>query len=206
MERGGSISFCRPIVKECEYPALQGQGGISKFQKRGFSSHGARHGLREKTMIEKTADKVMEGTKILMGCCAGIMTFVVVIEVVLRYVFGHSLYFAEELSRLTFVWAGFLATSLALRKGVHASVSLLVDYFPKTPRKITVLFAHATVLFFLLFVFFASLTVLPHQWIQFTPTMEIRMFWFYLSVPVGVGLMIIQLFPIIQRTMKEGKA
>ena len=32
------------------------------------------------------------------------------------------------------------------------------------------------------------------------------MFWFYLSVPVGVGLMIIQLFPIIQRTMKEGKA
>ena len=161
---------------------------------------------REKTMIEKIADKVTEGTKILMGCCAGIMTLVVVAEVVLRYIFGHSLYFAEELSRLTFVWAGFLATSLALRKGVHASVSLLVDCFPKTPRKITMLFAHAVVLFFLLFVFFASLTVLPHQWIQFTPTMEIRMFWFYLSVPVGVGLMIIQLFPIIQRTMKEGKA
>jgi len=153
-------------------------------------------------MIEKMADKMTEGTKILMGCCAGIMTFVIVIEVVLRYVFGHSLYFAEELSRLTFVWGGFLATSLALRKGVHASVSLLVDYFPKTPKRYTMLFAHATVLFFLLFVFFASLTVLPHQWIQFTPTMEIRMFWFYLSVPVGVGLMIIQLFPIIQRTIK----
>ena len=98
-------------------------------------------------MIAKIADKVMEGTKILMGCCAGIMTFVVVVEVVLRYVFGHSLYFAEELSRLTFVWAGFLATSLALRKGVHASVSLLVDCFPKTPRKITMLFAHGTLFY-----------------------------------------------------------
>ena len=28
-------------------------------------------------MFEKIADKVMEGTKILMGCCAGIMTFIV---------------------------------------------------------------------------------------------------------------------------------
>jgi len=157
-------------------------------------------------MIARFTDKVTEGTKILMGICAGIMTLVVVAEVFLRYLFGHSLYFAEELSRLTFVWGGFLATSLALRKGVHASVSLLVDCFPKTPKKITMLFAHATVLFFLLFVFFASLTVLPHQWIQFTPTMEIRMFWFYLSVPVGVGLMIIQLFPIIQRTTKGENA
>jgi len=157
-------------------------------------------------MVEKITDKVTEGTKILMGISAGIMTFVVVIEVVLRYVFGHSLYFAEELSRLTFVWAGFLATSLALRKGVHASVSLLVDCFPGALKKITTLFAHAVVLFFLLFIFCVSLTVLPHQWVQFTPTMEIRMFWFYLSVPVGVGLMIVQLFPIIRKSVKEGQA
>jgi TRAP-type C4-dicarboxylate transport system permease small subunit len=179
---------------------------MSKFHKRDFFSNKTQDGLKGKMMIARIADKIMEGTKILMGCCAGIMTLVIVAEVVLRYGFGHSLYFAEELSRLTFVWAGFLATSLALRKGVHASVSLLVDCFSRTPRKVTMLFAHAVVLFFLLFVFFASLTVLPHQWIQFTPTMEIRMFWFYLSVPVGVGLMIIQLFPIIQRTMKEGNA
>jgi len=157
-------------------------------------------------MFEKIADKVMEGTKILMGCCAGIMTFIVVIEVVLRYAFGHSLYFAEELSRLTFVWAGFLAISVALRKGIHACVVLVVDALPRVAKRYVTLFSHATVLFFLLFIFFSSLTVLPHQWIQFTPTMEIRMFWFYLSVPVGVGLMIVQLFPIIQRTMKEEKA
>lgn len=148
----------------------------------------------------------MEGTKVLMGIFAGIMTMVVVIEVILRYVFGHSLYFAEELSRLTFVWGGFLAISVALRKGIHAYVGLVVDLLPRTPKRYVTLFSHATVLFFLLFIFFSSLTVLPHQWIQFTPTMEIRMFWFYLSVPVGVGLMIIQLFPIIQRAVKEEQA
>jgi TRAP-type C4-dicarboxylate transport system permease small subunit len=157
-------------------------------------------------MVEKVTDKIMEGTKVLMGIFAGIMTLVVVIEVILRYVFGHSLYFAEELSRLTFVWGGFLAISVALRKGIHAYVALVVDFLPRTPKRYVTLFSHATVLFFLLFIFFSSLTVLPHQWIQFTPTMEIRMFWFYLSVPVGVGLMIVQLFPIIQKTVKEGRA
>jgi len=157
-------------------------------------------------MVEKIADKVMEGTKVLMGIFAGIMTIVVVTEVILRYAFGHSLYFAEELSRLTFVWGGFLAISVALRKGIHASVALVVDLLPRTPKRYVTLFSHATVLFFLLFIFFSSLTVLPHQWIQFTPTLEIRMFWFYLSVPVGVGLMIIQLFPVIQKTVKEGQA
>jgi C4-dicarboxylate transporter DctQ subunit len=156
-------------------------------------------------MIEKFAEKVTALTRVLVGCFAGIMTLVVTLEVILRYGFGRSIFFSEELSRLTFVWAGFLATSLALRKGVHASVSLLVDRFPGTLKKITTLFAHAVVLFFLLFIFFASLTVLPHQWIQFTPTMEIRMFWFYLSIPVGVGLMIIQMFPIIRRTTMERK-
>ena len=154
-------------------------------------------------MVEKFAEKVTGLTRILVGCFAGVMTFIVVIEVVLRYGFGRSLFFSEELSRLTFVWAGFLATSLALRKGIHASVQLVVDLFPQTPRRMTVLFSHGVVVLFLLIIFIAALTVLPHQWRQFTPTMEIRMFWFYLSVPVGVGLMIIQMFPILRRAIKE---
>jgi C4-dicarboxylate transporter DctQ subunit len=155
-------------------------------------------------MIEKIADKVIGITKILVGCFAGVMTFIVVLEVILRYGFGKSMFFSEELSRLTFVWGGFLAISLALRKGIHANVALLVDLLPLSPKRHLTLFSQGAVLFFLLFLFFVSLTILPHQWEQYTPTMEIRMFWFYLSVPVGVGLMIVQLLPIIQKTAKGG--
>lgn len=153
-------------------------------------------------MIEKIADKMTGLTRVLVGCFAGVMTSVVVLEVILRYGFGRALFFSEELSRLTFVWAGFLATSLALRKGVHASVQLVVDLFPETTRKVITLFSHVIVFVFLCIIFVAALTVLPHQWGQFTPTMEIRMVWFYLSVPVGVGLMIIQMLPIIRRSLK----
>jgi C4-dicarboxylate transporter, DctQ subunit len=153
-------------------------------------------------MVSKFVEKVTDLTKMLVGFFAAVMTVVIVSEVVMRYAFSRSIYFAEELSRLSFVWAGFLATSLALRKGVHASVQLVVGHFPKAPQKWVVIFSQTAVLFFLIVIFVAAITVLPHQWGQLTPTMEIRMFWFYLSVPIGVGLMIIQLLPQIQRALK----
>lgn len=157
-------------------------------------------------MLVKLADGVTEITKVLVGLCSGVMTAVVVAEVIFRYALGSSIYWAEELSRLTFVWAGFLATSLALRKGVHASVQLAVDVLPRAPRRWVRLLAQAVVLFFLLLIFGAAVTVLPHQWIQLTPTMEIRMFWFYLAVPVGMGLMIVQLLPILATTARGEQA
>lgn len=153
-------------------------------------------------MISSFAEKVTAFTRLWVGLFAGVMTAVIVAEVVMRYGFGKSIYFAEELSRFSFVWAGFLATSLALRRGVHASVQLVVDRFPAAPKRIVTVISQGAVLFFLGVVFVSSVTVLPHQWGQLTPTMEIRMFWFYLSVPVGVGLMIIQLLPLIQKSTR----
>ncbi len=154
-------------------------------------------------MIDRMADEVAHATRVLVAGCSGIMAAVVALEVLLRYVFGRSLFFSEELSRLTFVWAGFLATSLALRKGVHASVELAINLLPSGTRRALKVFAHAVVLFFLVLIFAAGVSILPGQWGQMTPTMEIRMFWFYLAVPVGVGLMIIQLLPILSRSLRE---
>jgi TRAP-type C4-dicarboxylate transport system permease small subunit len=160
-------------------------------------------GLLGSIMVERIADEVARGTRMLVAGCSGVMVAIVTLEVLLRYAFGRSLFFSEELSRLTFVWGGFLATSLALRKGVHASVELAVDLLPAGTRRALRLFAHAVVLFFLVLILGAGITILPGQWQQLTPTMEIRMFWFYLAVPVGVALMIVQLVPILARSFRE---
>jgi C4-dicarboxylate transporter, DctQ subunit len=160
---------------------------------------------RELAMLNRLAERAAAFTRGLVACFSGTMVAIVTMEVILRYVFGRSMFYSEELSRLTFVWAGFLATSLALRKGVHANVQLAVDLLPGTPKRYVATFAHSVVLFFLLLIFGAALTVLPHQWAQFTPTMEIRMFWFYLSVPVGVGLMIVQILPIMAKSFRNSQ-
>jgi TRAP-type C4-dicarboxylate transport system permease small subunit len=153
-------------------------------------------------MISKIAEKAALMTQIIVGVFAGLMCSVVTLEVIMRYVFQRSIFIADELSRLCFVWAGFLATSLALRLGKHVSVQLVINRIPQAVRRLLILFTQVIILVFLLAVLISSLTILPHQWHQLTPTMGIQMFWFYLPISIGVALMIIQLLPFIEKTIR----
>ena len=47
------------------------------------------------------------------------MVLVVSAQVVIRYVFNDSLDWADEVSRIAFVWTIFLAIPLGIRDGTH---------------------------------------------------------------------------------------
>jgi TRAP-type C4-dicarboxylate transport system permease small subunit len=153
-------------------------------------------------MIDDFANKVAWVTQILIGTFVGIMCTVVVAEVILRYIFHYSLFFSEELSRLTFLWASLLAISVTLKKGMHISIQFVMARLPIGPRRIILLISQVVILVFLCVVFISAIKGLPQRWGELAATMDLRMFWFYLAVPVGVGLMIIQLLPFIRKTMK----
>ncbi|MGD9846346.1 MAG: TRAP transporter small permease, partial [Variibacter sp.] len=59
-----------------------------------------------------------------------VMVTVVVAQVFLRYVLNISLDWAEELSRLSFVWSVFFAIPLGIKRGAHVGVSLITDRLP----------------------------------------------------------------------------
>jgi TRAP-type C4-dicarboxylate transport system permease small subunit len=130
------------------------------------------------------------------------MSAIVISEVFSRYLFQYSFFFSEELSRLSFVWAGFLSTSVALKKGTHISIQFIVEQLPKGPKRIVLFVSQFIILIFLIVIFISGIRVLPHQWDKLAATIDITMFWFYLAVPVGVGLMIIQLLPFISKTIR----
>jgi TRAP-type C4-dicarboxylate transport system permease small subunit len=60
---------------------------------------------------------------------------IVTSEVVLRYVFKHSLIFTEELSRYLMVWIVFLGSALAIRDEAHIRINILVKRLNPTLRK-----------------------------------------------------------------------
>ena len=66
----------------------------------------------------------------------GAMVVVVVAQVILRYGFGQSFDWADEISRLLFVWVIFLALPLGIPKGAHVGVSLLTDRLPARARSL----------------------------------------------------------------------
>ena len=118
-----------------------------------------------------------------------VVSLTVVVEVVLRYGFGSSLIFTEELTRYTMVWVAFLGAVIALRDGAHVATGGIGDRFGPAVGKAASLVADALALLFLLTLTWASLQTLPNQRDQFTTTLSVSIFWFYLAIPVGAVLM-----------------
>jgi len=136
--------------------------------------------------VVRTATRVLE-TLTLIGI--SVVSATVVVEVILRYGFGSSLIFTEELTRYTMVWVAFLGGVVALRDGAHVATGGIGDRFGPMVGRAASLLADGLALLFLLTLAWASVQTLPNQRDQYTTTLEISIFWFYLAIPVGAVLM-----------------
>lgn len=62
------------------------------------------------------------------------MVSIVSAQVFMRYALNLSIDWAEEVSRLLFVWSVFLAIPLGIRHGAHVGMTLLTGVMPEGPR------------------------------------------------------------------------
>ncbi|NWF92713.1 MAG: TRAP transporter small permease [Syntrophaceae bacterium] len=130
------------------------------------------------------------------------LTVMVPIEVFLRYLFGKSLYVTEEFTRYLMVWVVFLASSLALREDSHISIGILVNRFKGRTRSYLNLIAQVLLIIFLIFLTVEGIIALRFQTDQIIPSLGLPIFWFYLAIPVGSVLMILNLLPRIWEGLK----
>ncbi|MBM4322846.1 MAG: TRAP transporter small permease [Deltaproteobacteria bacterium] len=130
------------------------------------------------------------------------LTVIVPIEVFLRYLFGKSLYITEEFTRYLMVWVVFLASSLALRGDSHISIGILVNQFRGRIRSWLNLIAQILLGIFLIFLMIEGIIALSFQMDQIIPSLGLPIFWFYLAIPVGSFLMILNLLPKIWESLK----
>jgi TRAP-type C4-dicarboxylate transport system permease small subunit len=117
-----------------------------------------------------------------------VVSVVVMAEVILRYTLGETLVVTEELSRYLMVWIAFLGSVLLMRERGHIAAGGLGGWFGPRRRVIAVV-ADLLSLVFLLTLTWAGLQTLPGQLDQYLTTINIPIFWFYLAIPVGSGLM-----------------
>ena len=71
--------------------------------------------------------------KVVTGAMIG-MVVIIPAQVFMRYALNLSIDWAEEISRLLFVWTVFLAIPLGIRRGAHVGMTLLTDVIPKGLR------------------------------------------------------------------------
>lgn len=119
-----------------------------------------------------------------------VMTIIIWIQVILRYIFSIGLPWAEEIAKYLLVWSAMIGAAIVLYENGHISVNFLFDKFPDKYKK-WIKLAH-----YLIYIcFFAIITYYGYFYaifgLRFTsPSTGIPRFWPYLSIFIG-GLFMI---------------
>ncbi len=104
--------------------------------------------LRAIGRINEFASRV---TTILMGTVILAVLLVMAFNVVMRYIFGSSLRWAEEISAISMVWLVFLGAGHLARAGKHISIESIFIVLPRTGKKVLATLIGLTVVMVSLF-------------------------------------------------------
>lgn len=108
-----------------------------------------------------------------------------------RYVMRATFQWYDEVARLCFVWMIFLGAAVAVRRGAHFRLRLLVDRLPPPVRRRMDAVVTFTVIAFATGLIAGGVAILPVARRQVTDALEISMLWFYAALPVGGALMVV---------------
>jgi len=114
-----------------------------------------------------------------------VMVSVVAAQVVLRYVFNSSIDWADELSRLCFVWSIFLAIPLGFKSGSHIGIQMLASRLPQPLRTVVARAMAATGACVLLLVAWESAVIAWEQWDELLSSMPASAAWFVVPLTVA---------------------
>ncbi len=97
-----------------------------------------------------------------------------------------------DVAKVTLVWVIMLGAAPALKRGEHMAITILVERLPKIPRKVVAIFR--TLIFFVILILMIRLGIgYAYKMRLFTiMTLGIKKALPLASVPVGMGLMLIE--------------
>lgn len=124
----------------------------------------------------------------------GLLVVLVSVNVFARYVLSTGILWAEEVTRLVFVWMVFLGAFLALCQDGHLAITFVTDRLPaRGALVVRIAVGLLTAIFLGVVAHYGALLV--RQTLNFgrtTPILGISAAWGYLSVPVSCVLMLLK--------------
>jgi TRAP-type C4-dicarboxylate transport system permease small subunit len=113
-----------------------------------------------------------------------LMVTVVSLQVLFRYFLNLSLEWADEVGRLTFVWAAFLGVPHGLKIGAHVGIDFVAKLLP--PALLAWVFRACCVASAALMAVVAwqAVVVAAETWDQLMPVLDFSTGWFYVAISV----------------------
>lgn len=123
-----------------------------------------------------------------------VMTFIIFIQVIMRYIFNNSLSWSEELARYIFIWLVYIGISLGCKERAHLRIDAFINVFPQKTRKYIVLLADFIFLGFSIYVFLTGVLYVRMIFSQgdLSPALRLPMWMIDMAPCCGFGLCIIR--------------
>jgi TRAP-type transport system small permease protein len=132
-------------------------------------------------------------TKLVVILAMGVMTLLVVTQVVFRYVFASAIDWSDEVARLAFVWAMFLAIPHGIRAGVHVGIDAVVVRFSPLLQDRIFRFTAILGAILMLVVFYVSIQVTAYTWPELMPTLNLTAAVYYIAVLIAAAHSVLHL-------------
>jgi len=132
------------------------------------------------------------------------MVAVVSTQVLLRYAFNSSIGWADEISRLMFVWSIFLAIPLGIKLGVHIGIEMLTARLPAGTRNILARAVALAGVALMSLVSYQAAIVTWDQWDEQLASMDASAALFILALAVGCAHSALHLAWIVLNGARRG--
>ncbi|OFW18198.1 MAG: hypothetical protein A3H97_02305 [Acidobacteria bacterium RIFCSPLOWO2_02_FULL_65_29] len=135
--------------------------------------------------MRAAVDRLDLASRWLIIAAFAAMVVVVSLQVLFRYFLNLSLDWADEVGRLTFVWAAFLGVPHGVKIGAHVGIDFVAKMLPPAP--LAWLFRACTVACAALMavVSWQSVVIARATWDQLMPVLDFSTGWFYVAITVA---------------------
>lgn len=134
-----------------------------------------------------------------------IMTVLLFVQVVSRYVFNHSVTWAEELATIMFAWMVYLGCAGAVTRRKHLCIDAVVTAMPFKVRKVMLIIDDIVFAIFAIYMFFPMMTVVNNylQKNAVSTILRIPKGVTYAMMPIAMVMICIRIVPDILKLIRE---
>lgn len=141
--------------------------------------------------------------EIISGFCICLTVTIVIANVVLRYFFNTSLYWAEEVATMSFVWSVFVGASATYKHRMNIGIDFLIKKGNKKFREVVKFIVNIMLLVITSYIFYLSIIFTRLSAIKPTAVLGISSMYVNSALAVGFGLMTIHSVRFLYKDLRE---
>ena len=148
------------------------------------------------------------GARFLMLVFYCFIVFVIVIEVLRRFLLDFSSLWGEEAARFAFIYLGWVGASYAVKQRAHIRFDVLLHLLPRRLHGYLYLFGELCTLVFAGFALYWSLDTISTmlQFDALAPALRVSQVWFEAAVPLGFTMMVARILQSAWRDIQDIRA